>query len=80
MANAASPAPHPTPPPPPPQAPTDPKRALTVNALRLKAIGERLRDHLSGMSILPVGEFVHLTYAFARYASPPHCLLRFRAS
>jgi len=79
MATAASPAPPPQAQHPPPQAP-DPKRALAVNAVRLKAIGDRLRDHLNGMFILSVADFVHHAYAFARCASPPHRLLLFRAS
>ncbi|PAN25634.1 hypothetical protein PAHAL_4G314800 [Panicum hallii] len=71
MASAASPAPHPTPPlqaqqPPPPQPPTDPQRALTMNAVRLKAISDRFRGHLSGTAVLPIAEFAHLIYAFAR--------------
>ena len=51
-----------------------------MNAVRLKAIGDRLRDHLNGMFILSVADFVHHAYAFARCASPPHRLLLFRAS
>ncbi|CAN6222015.1 unnamed protein product [Urochloa humidicola] len=73
MVTVAAPAPHPTPPPPPQeqQPPPPPsnhqqQRALTVNAIRLKAIGDRIRAHLHGVAALPVAEFAHLVYAFAR--------------
>ncbi|XP_062228137.1 uncharacterized protein LOC133926299 isoform X2 [Phragmites australis] len=69
MANAAAPAPHP---PPPSQAqqqqqPNEQqKKVLAVNAIRLKAIGDRIRTHLRGMGVLPTAEFAHLVYALAR--------------
>ncbi|CAN6202415.1 unnamed protein product [Urochloa humidicola] len=66
MAAAAAPAPH-LPPPPKEQQPTNQQqRALAVNAIRLKAIGDRIRAHLHGVAALPVAEFAHLVYAFAR--------------
>jgi E3 SUMO-protein ligase PIAS1 len=87
MATAAATAPHPTPPTPlqqqQHQQDKDQKqqKALSMNAIRLKAIGDRLKAHLRGMNVPPIAEFAHLVYAFARCASGLHtALLRFRAS
>ncbi|WVZ82387.1 hypothetical protein U9M48_029654 [Paspalum notatum var. saurae] len=69
MTTAAAPAPHPTPPLPPeqPQPPKDQQqKALAMNAIRLKAIGDRIMTHMRGMGVLPVFDFAHLVYAFAR--------------
>ncbi|XP_062233539.1 E4 SUMO-protein ligase PIAL2 isoform X2 [Phragmites australis] len=69
MASAAAPAPRPAPPPTQAQQqqPKDQQQqALAVNALRLKVIGDRIRTHLRGMSVLPAAQFAHLVYAFAR--------------
>jgi hypothetical protein len=74
MATAAAPAPQPPLQPPPQQQPPNDQqvRALAVNALRLKAIGDRIRNHLDGVAALPITEFAHLVYAFARCPLPPH--------
>ncbi|KAL6606140.1 hypothetical protein ACP70R_041793 [Stipagrostis hirtigluma subsp. patula] len=68
MASAAAPAPHP---PPPLQAQQQNSRdqqqkALAVNSIRLKAISDRIRTHLRGMTVVPSAELAHLVYAFAR--------------
>ncbi|CAL5046190.1 unnamed protein product [Urochloa decumbens] len=70
MEAAAAAAPHPKPPPQEQQQQLQPinqqQRAMAVNALRLKAIGDRIRAHLHGVATLPIAEFAHLVYAFAR--------------
>ncbi|KAJ1258171.1 hypothetical protein BS78_10G054300 [Paspalum vaginatum] len=65
MTTAAAPTPHPTPPPEAQQQPSKDQQ-LALNAVRLKAIGDRIRTHMRGMHVLPVVEFAHLIYAFAR--------------
>ena len=76
MATAAATAPHPTPPTPLQQQQhqqhkEQQQKALSVNAIRLQAIGGRLKAHLRGMNVPPMAEFAHLIYAFARCASAP---------
>nr|CAB3469757.1 unnamed protein product [Digitaria exilis] len=70
MATAAAPAPQLTPPPQAQQQQPSKEqqhKALAVNAIRLKAIGDRIMTHLRGMrGVLPIAEFAHLVYAFAR--------------
>ncbi|XP_066369969.1 E4 SUMO-protein ligase PIAL2-like [Miscanthus floridulus] len=71
MATAAATAPHPTPPTPLQQQQhqqhkEQQQKALSVNAIRLQAIGDRLKAHLRGMNVPPMAEFAHLIYAFAR--------------
>lgn len=55
------------------------QQSVALNAIRLQAIGDRLRGHFrGGQSALKSLDFAHLVYAFARSASSPSSPPRFR--